>query len=238
MQNLDTKKIVITGGSSGIGLATARMLREMGAEVLITGRNEEKLERVAKELNVRHLCFDMADMDNLHGFANQCIEMMQGVDILINNAGIGSFALVEDVKISDFQEIFDVNVFGLTVFSQPFIDHFRKTDGGDIVNIASMAAKKGFAYGTVYAASKFALRGLTLCWQAELRKDDIRVILVNPSEVPTAFAQANREPRENEPGKLTAEEIAITIKSTLEMDARGFIPEVDIWATNPNVVVD
>jgi 3-oxoacyl-[acyl-carrier protein] reductase len=238
MQNLDTKKIVITGGSSGIGLATARMLRKAGAEVLITGRDEEKLERVARELNVRHLCFDMADTGNLHGFAEKCIHMMRGVDVLINNAGIGSFALVSDVKISDFQEIFNVNVFGLTLFSQPFIEHFRNSGGGDIVNIASSAAKKGFAYGSVYAASKFALRGLTMCWQAELRQDNIRVILVNPSEVPTAFAQPNREPRANEVGKLTADEIAITIKSTLEMDARGFIPEVDVWATNPNKAAD
>jgi 3-oxoacyl-[acyl-carrier protein] reductase len=77
-----------------------------------------------------------------------------------------------------------------------------------------------------------------MCWQAELRQDNIRVILVNPSEVPTAFAQPNREPRANEVGKLTADEIAITIKSTLEMDARGFIPEVDVWATNPNKAAD
>ena len=74
---------------------------------------------------------------------------------------------------------------------------------------------------------------MTQCWQAELRKHNIRVIQVNPSEVPTAFAAADRQERENVPFKLTAEDIGHTIKATLEMDRRGFIPEVTVWATNP-----
>ncbi|NND95632.1 MAG: SDR family NAD(P)-dependent oxidoreductase, partial [Flavobacteriales bacterium] len=83
--------------------------------------------------------------------------------------------------------------------------------------------------------SKFALRGMTMCWQHELRPFNIRVMLINPSEVTTAFNQEDRVEREDEKGKLTAAEIAHTIRYALEMDARGFIPELSVWATNPGV---
>ena len=104
---------------------------------------------------------------------------------------------------------------------------------GNIINIASTAALKGFARGTVYAASKFAVRGLTQCWQAELRKENIRVMLVNPSEVTTAFNNKKRIERDEEKKKLTPKEIAHAIVSAIKMDKRGFIPELNVWATNP-----
>ncbi len=110
---------------------------------------------------------------------------------------------------------------------------FKEQNKGNIVNIASTAALKGFSNGTVYASSKFALRGMTQCWQAELRKYNVRVILINPSEVTTAFGNSERVERKEVSNKLRSEEIAHTIVSTLEMDDRGFIPEVTVWATNP-----
>jgi 3-oxoacyl-[acyl-carrier protein] reductase len=131
------------------------------------------------------------------------------------------------------QSVFGTNVFGLTLLSQSILPHFKKQKKGNIVNIASTAALKGFARGSVYAASKFAVRGLTQCWQAELRKENIRVMLVNPSEVPTAFNQTDRVERPDEAQKLSSTEIAHSIKAALEMDDRGFIPELSVWATNP-----
>jgi len=110
---------------------------------------------------------------------------------------------------------------------------FKKQNSGNIINIASTAGTKGFANGTVYSSSKFALRGMTQCWQAELRKYNVRVILVNPSEVLTAFGDDEGKERKEVPNKLRSYEIAHTIVSTLEMDDRGFIPEVTVWATNP-----
>ena len=110
---------------------------------------------------------------------------------------------------------------------------FKKQKSGNIVNIASTAAKKGYANGTVYSSSKFALRGMTQCWQAELRKYNVRVILINPSEVITAFGNNEGKEKNEVSNKLRGIEIAHTIVSTLEMDDRGFIPEVTVWATNP-----
>ena len=233
--NLKDKKILITGGSSGIGKATAIDLIEAGAQVMITGRDEEKLKEVARSIGAIPLVFDVSDFETIPEKVAEVVSGLGGLDVLINNAGIGNFDLLEDVTIHQFENIFSVNVFGLALLTQEVVKYFKAKGRGDIVNIASMAATKGFSHGTVYASSKFALRGMTMCWQHELRSHNIRVILINPSEVTTAFNQEDRIERDDEAGKLTAAEIAHTIKFSLEMDKRGFIPELSIWATNPGV---
>ena len=110
---------------------------------------------------------------------------------------------------------------------------FRKQKSGNIINIASTAASKGYPQGSIYATSKFALSGMAQCWRAELRPYNVRVIQINPSEVPTAFAQENRIEREQESNKLTPKEISNAIVSSLEMDNRGMITDVTVIATNP-----
>lgn len=231
--NLQDAKIIVTGGSLGIGKATAQKLIEAGAKVLITGRNQERIEKAAQEIGAIPCVADIAKPENIdHTFAVAEKEL-GGLDALINNAGIGEFPKLEEVTLEAFQRIYQVNVFGLALMTQKAADIFKKQNYGHIVNIASTAATRGFERGTVYASSKFALRGMTECWQAELRKFNIRVILVNPSEVTTAFANTERQEREEIANKLRPEEIAHTIQSTLEMDDRGFIREVTVIATNP-----
>ena len=155
------------------------------------------------------------------------------LDCLINNAGIGKFGLLEDISLQDFEDVYRTNVYGAALMGQYAAKIFKEQNYGNIINIASTAGSKGFAGGTVYASSKFALRGMTQCWQAELRKHNVRVILVNPSEVTTAFAVESREEKPEVANKLRGEEIGHAIKTALEMDNRGFIPELTVWATNP-----
>jgi len=231
--DLKGKKVLVTGGSSGIGKATAAELVKDGAKVVITGRNEEKLNRVAKELMCEALHFDMSSYDTIEEKTAEAIALLGGIDVLINNAGIGVFDLLEDISINQFENVYSVNVFGLALLTQEVVKYLKAQGKGDIINIASTAATRGFAHGTVYASSKFALRGMTMCWQQELRKENIRVMLINPSEVTTAFNKEDRIEREEEKGKLTPTEIAHSILSVLKMDARGFIPELTVWATNP-----
>ncbi len=230
---LKNAKILITGGSLGIGKATAKLLVEAGAQVVITGRNADRLQAAATETGATPFVFDISDYDQIPDKAAEIVKQLGGIDVLINNAGIGSFYKIGGLSIEQFEKIFATNVFGLAMLTQEISKVFVEQDRGNIINIASTAGTKGFAGGTIYAASKFALRGMTQCWQAELRKHNVRVFLVNPSEVTTAFGDPARQEREDAANKLGPEEIAHTIKSVLEMADKGFIPEVTVWATNP-----
>jgi len=231
--NLKNSKILVTGGSAGIGKATATMLISAGARVAITGRDSEKLARVSNDIKAIPIDLDQSRFDDIPAKLQTAITQLGGLDVLVNNAGIGAFAPVGEFKARDFERVFSVNVFGVALLTQEAVKVFKAQDYGNIVNIASTAATSGYPNGSIYAASKFALRGMTQCWQRELRRYNIRVMLINPSEVPTAFGSADRTEKPEVKSKLTSDEIAHVIKSALEMDNRGFIPELTVWATNP-----
>ena len=231
---IEGSKVLVTGGTLGIGKETARQLVNQGATVVITGRDMERTNRAAEEVGAIPLDFNMQKVDNINSKAAQAIELLGGrIDVLINNAGTGVRRALVDVTWDDFQNVFTTNVFSLALLTKAVIPTFINQASGNIVNIASTAALKGYQGGTVYASSKFALRGMTQCWQAELRPHNIRVILINPSEVTTAFGNPDRVEREVLSNKLDSRQIAHSIISTLEMDNKGFIPELTIWATNP-----
>lgn len=230
MQN---KKVLITGGSLGIGKATAKAFIEQGATVVITGRNQERIEAAANEIGAIPLVFDIADLDHIPQKAAEAINLLGGqVDVLVNNAGVGTFAPLGEITKAHFFDMFNTNVFGLTLLTQELLPAL-KTSKGTIINIGSTAAQKGFSHGSVYSATKFAVRSLTQSWQAELRPHNIRVCLVNPSAVTTAFNNDSREERETKANMLDSNDIAHTILSVVNMHPKGFIPEVTVWATNP-----
>ena len=226
--------VLVTGGSSGIGKETAIQFISRGANVVITGRDENKLKEVAKDIGAIPLCFDIAEISSIPAMTKKCLELLNGkLDTLINNAGVGVFPTLGNIDIKDLLAVYTTNVFGLAILTQEVVKTFKEQNYGNIINIGSTAALKGFERGSIYSSSKFALRGMTQCWQAELRKYNIRVSLVNPSEVASAFANENREERKEEANKLGPKEIADTIVNIVEMRNKGFVPEVTVWATNP-----
>lgn len=232
--NLKGKNIIITGGSLGIGRETAKNMISKGANVLITGRSESRLIEAQKYSGAKIIEFDISDTDNIAENAKKCIDILDGrIDVLVNNAGIGVSKSLDKLNIEDFLRVFNVNVFGLALFTKEIIPLMIEESYGTIVNIGSTASLKGYKNGSIYSSSKFAVRCLTQCWQAELRQHNIRVCQVNPSEVTTAFGSSDRIERENVKNKLTPEEISHSIISSVEMDDRGFINELNIWATNP-----
>ena len=232
--NVQGKNIIITGGSLGIGKETARTLVQKGAKVLITGRSESRLIEAKHYTGAKIIEFDISDHENISENAVECIDILDGrVDALINNAGIGVRKSIDELNIEDFLKVFNVNVFGLALFTKEIVPHMIKESYGTIINIGSTASLKGYKNGSIYSSSKFAVRCLTQCWQAELRPHNIRVCQLNPSEVTTAFGNPQRVEREDIDNKLTPKEISHSIVSALEMDDRGFINELNIWATNP-----
>jgi 3-oxoacyl-[acyl-carrier protein] reductase len=230
---LQDSTFLITGGTLGIGYATAKLLLQHGAKVAITGRTPETVQRTADELGAFGITADVSQPDDVQRTYREFIAEFGQLDCLINNAGVGVSKPLIDLTPEDFQQIHETNIVGAAMMAQQAAKLFIAQRSGNIINIGSSAATKGYEGGSVYVASKFALRGMTQCWQAELRKYNVRVMLINPSEVTTAFGSEARRERPEQPNKLRGEEIASAIKGALEMDDRGFITELNVWATNP-----
>ena len=226
---------LVTGGSSGIGLETARQLRERGARVAICGRDESRLRAAAEAIGALPIVADVSREDDVVRMVARVIEACGGFDVLVNNAGFGSFAPLVETELAEMQRVFATNVFGAMLVAREAARHFISRNGGNIVNVSSTAGLRGFAGGGVYSASKFALTSMTECWRAELRKHNIRVMQVNPSEVQTSFVVSSGRPaRDLSARKLQASDIAQTILAMLELPDRGFVTEATVWATNPH----
>src|ERR1700677_2496303 len=231
--DLKNAVVLITGGSSGIGRAAAEVLKQVGARVAITGRDPERLAEAARSLGVLGIQADVSNEADVLRTFREVKEKLGDLDVLINNAGFGVFKDLIDMDRASFDAVFATNVTGVMMMSREAAKLFKERKRGNLINISSTASLRGAPEGTAYYASKFALRGMSECWRAELRRYNVRVFLINPSEVITNFsATAGLKQKDNET-KLRAEDIAGIVKGVLEMDDRGFCPELSIFATNP-----
>jgi 3-oxoacyl-[acyl-carrier protein] reductase len=225
---------LVTGGSNGIGLAIAKGLIEAGAKVAITGRDEKRLAAAARAIGAHPIHADVGKEADVLRTYRELFQVFDHLDILVNNAGVGVIKPLVEMDLASFERVFATNVTGAMLMTREAARHFVERKSGNIVNIGSTASLRGAAKGTAYYASKFALRGMTECWRAELRPFNIRVILVNPSEVLTDFyATAGLPQNKDNPTKLHGDDIAHAVRSALEMDDRGFITELTVFATNP-----
>lgn len=231
--NLNEAKIIITGASSGIGYETAKLLKEKGAQVVMSSKNPERLAQSASSLDLPYFITDVAKEQEVIDLFAFAMEEMGNVNVLINNAGFGNFAPLTETSVADFTAQWEVNTKGLFMAGREAAKHFVKEKYGNIINIGSTAALGGFPSGSAYVASKFAVSGLTQCWRAELRPHNVRVMQVNPSEVVTDFiSKAGLESKDAE-HKIKPTEIAHLIYSMLAMNDIGFIPDASVWSTNP-----
>ena len=232
--NINGKIILITGGSKGLGRATAELLIAKGANVIITARNGEYLKQVADEIGAFPIQGDMSKEVDVIKVFEECMQQFGRLDAVINNAGLvrGRGPITES-NWEDWEYVFSVNVFGAAMVGKHAAKIFKQQQYGNIVNIGSTAATKGYEGGSIYVASKFAVRGMTDCWREELRKYNVRVILINPTYVPTAFGTSDGQEKKVEDKLVKPTDIAHAIYSALAMDDKAFITELTVWATNP-----
>ena len=227
---MQSQRFLITGGSQGIGAALVAQARTAGHRVVFTGRNDAQIAEVAQATGAHGVTADVSvDADNART-VDACVREMGGIDVLINNAGFGYVAEIGDIEMSRMRALFGTNVFGMVDLTNRVVPLMKAHGRGDIVNLASTSGMKGAKGGTTYAGSKWAVRGISQCWQAELRPHGIRVMCVCPSEVQTNWM--GRTGRNN-PNKLYADDIAATIMAGLNLPRRVLWPEVSVFANNP-----
>ena len=232
--NLKNATALVTGGSSGIGLAIAKTLADAGSRVAITGRDQGRLNDAAKATGAHGIRADVGSEDDVKRTYREFFDKFGHLDILVNSAGFGVRRQLVDMDLAKFDAIIRTNVTGTMLMSREAAKHFIERKRGNIVNLASTAALRGAPNGTAYYASKFAVRGMSECWRAELRQHNVRVFIINPSEVLTNFAtNAGFTQDDDNPTKLQGEDIAHAVKAALEMNDRGFTVELTVFATNP-----
>ena len=189
MKRLTGKVAVVTGGNSGIGLATAKLFRAEGAKVVISGRNQKTLDEAVKAIggDVLGVRADVSKSEDINRLFAAVAEKWGKIDILFANAGIGKFVPVADATESHFDEIFDINVRGLFFTVQKALPHLN--DGSAIVLNASVVDELGMPGASVYSASKAAVRSFARTLTAELADRGIRINVVSPGPVPTTILE-------------------------------------------------
>lgn len=229
MNSLSGSVAVVTGGSRGIGLGIATTLAELGATVILTGRDETRVREGANELTSRGLVCEgvacnLTDLASVTELGGHLREKHGRVDILINNAGVGGPAsLLHELNPDDWDVIFDTNVRGVFYMLRIVVPLMISTGGGHIVNISSLAGKNPLPRGAAYASSKWALNGLSYSVAEELRSHNIRVSVVCPGSVDTEFSP---HPGKDPDRMLRPEDVAHVVAMLVTQRRQSFVSEV------------
>jgi len=227
---MQSRRFLITGGSQGIGAALVQHARHSGHQVVFTGRHDAHIQSTMAATGAHGIRADVASDTDNQRVVDESLAKMGGIDVLVNNAAFGYNAEIGSLDMQAMRDLFATNVFGAVDITNRVVPHMKAQADGDIVNMASTSGMKGAKGATVYAGSKWAIRGISQCWQAELRPHGIRVICICPSEVQTDWMGKTGR---NNPNKLYAGDIAATIMAGLEMPRRVLWTELAVFANNP-----
>jgi NAD(P)-dependent dehydrogenase (short-subunit alcohol dehydrogenase family) len=237
METLAGKVALVTGGSRGIGLAIARALAADGMKVSVTGLSDAHLSAARSKIEsagpsaVETLRADVRRYDEIERAINATVGRFGGLDVLINNAGIGIFADVADMTPSQFADILDTNLTGVYNACHAAIPHLRQRGGGSIINISSLAGSNPFVKGAAYCASKAGVNAFSEALMQEVRYDNIRVSYVMPGSVNTRFGQ--HEVSSDSSWKLAPEDVAQVVVGLLQHDPRCLPSAVEMRPSKP-----
>jgi len=222
---------IVTGGSKGIGLAIAHALLAAGGQVAISGRDDAALTQAAQALGAGALAVraDVRDPADAERLVAETVRRFGGLDVLVNNAGVGRFANVADMSVEDWRLIVDTNLSGVFYCTRAALPELRRRGGGYIVNISSLAGKNAFAGGAAYCASKAGLDQFSEALMQEVRHDNIRVSYVMPGSVATGFAGHGG----GEEWKLRPDDVARVVVDLVSHDARSLPSRVELRPSRP-----
>jgi len=236
-RKLEGKVALVTGGSRGIGFAIAHALLADGAHVAITGRSREHLSEARPALEgagpggLETLCADIRQYPEVEAVVTAAVSRFGGLDIVINNAGMGIFANVADMTPGAWAEVIETNLSGVYNACHAALPHLRRRGGGYIINISSLAGKNPFAGGAAYCASKAGLNAFSEALMQEVRYDDIRVSCVLPGSVATAFMGGDGS--KGSDWKVAPEDVADVVINLLHHDPRSLPSRVELRPTKP-----
>lgn len=238
MESLKGKIALVTGAGKGIGRALAIALAHEGVHVGLLARTERDLQAVAAEIkpsgvNIVIAAADVSDIGSVNGAVGKIQKELGDIDILINNAGTGSFGKFLELEPAAWENQVKVNLFGVYYTTRAVLPQMIKRETGDIVNISSTAGLRGNVGTSAYSASKFGVMGLTESLMQEVRKHNIRVTALAPSTVVTELAKNANLINNNEDRMMQPEDFAELIIAQLKLNRRVFVKEASIWSTNP-----
>lgn len=238
-RSLKGKVAFITGAGKGIGRAVAIALANEGVNIGLIARTQadlEEVEREVKSLGVKsaYAAVDISSQEEVDQSIIKLTDMLGPADILINNAGIGSFATLLDMDPEEWKRIIDVNLMGPYYVTRAVLPQLIEKNGGDIINISSTNGLNGAATSSAYSASKFGLIGLTESLAQEVRRNNIRVTALTPSTVATELAiKTNLIAENNNEKYMQPEDIAEVIVNQLKLHPRIYVKTASLLATNP-----
>ena len=237
MQSLHGKVALVTGGSRGIGLAIARALVADGARVAVTGRSAAHLSSARPTIeaagpgSVETLQADVRRYSDVHRAVEAVVSRFGGLDIVVNNAGVGIFTAVTSMTPEQWAEVIETNLTGVFNVCHAALPHLRGRGGAFIINISSLAGKNAFANGAAYCASKSGLNAFSEALMQEVRYDDVRVSYVMPGSVATAFSSGDAA--KGAEWKIAPDEVADVVINLLRHDPRSLPSRVELRPSKP-----
>jgi 3-oxoacyl-[acyl-carrier protein] reductase len=236
---LKNRTAIITGAGKGIGLAIATSLAKEGVNLGLIARTMADLELLRDSLTVKYgikvsiATADIALKNEVDNAVEILTKQLGSIDILVNNAGIAEFGTLLEMDPEVWERMIQVNLMGTYYVTRAVLPTMIEQNSGNIINISSTAGEKGFATGSAYCASKFAMLGLTESVLQEVRKFNIRVVALTPSTVNTDLAKNAGLKIGEEDHMMQPEDVAELAIATLKLPERVFVKTAGLWTTNP-----
>ena len=236
---MKSKKAIITGGSRGLGKATAIAFAKEGIDIAITGRNEKVLKETVSELETFGIkaiysVFDISNYQDVKSSIKSIVNTLGSVDVLVNNAGIAAFGSLNEMDVSQWSQIIQTNLMGMYYVTKEVLPYLISQNEGDIINVSSTAGLKGNANTSAYSASKFAVIGMSESLMQEVRKNNIRVCTLTPSTIVTDMAiNLGIANKDSDDRVLQPEDFAALIVASIKLPRRAMLKGASLWSTNP-----